>query len=129
MIGSKVPITNYGLAVAKVDGTLQRLIEPFFKNDIEEKQVITGKINVYRGSNSKAMHLVVPAEIHPEKAVPFNLMYLFGDIEVTKQHIGFASLPFARGGQQKIRKFVEENGFLFLQMAGTCFRCGSRRTA
>ncbi|WP_027721305.1 [FeFe] hydrogenase H-cluster maturation GTPase HydF [Maridesulfovibrio zosterae] len=114
----QVPITNYGLAVAKVDGTLQRLIEPFFKNDTEEKQVRTGKINVYRGSNSRAMHLVVPAEIHPEKAVPFNLMYLFGDIEVTKQHIGFASLPFARGGQQKIRKFVEENGYCFYKWPG-----------
>lgn len=113
-----VPITNYGLAVAKVDGTLQRLIEPFFKDAVEEKKILTGKINVYRGSNSRAMHLVVPAEIHPEKAVPFNLMYLFGDIEVTKKHIGFSSLPFARGGQQKIRKFVEDQGFCFYKWPG-----------
>ena len=114
----QVPITNYGLAVAKVDGTLQRLIEPFFKDAAEERKELTGKINVYRGSNSQAMHLVVPAEIHPEKAVPFNLMYLFGDIEVTKKHIGFASLPFARGGQQKIRKFVEEHGYCFYKWPG-----------
>lgn len=114
----QVPITNYGLAVAKVDGTLPRLIEPFFKNDNDHKEIPTGKINVYRGSNSQSLHLVVPAEIHPEKAVPFNLMYLFGDIEVTKKHIGFSSLPFARGGQQKIRKFVEDNGFCFYKWPG-----------
>ncbi|WP_320171004.1 [FeFe] hydrogenase H-cluster maturation GTPase HydF [Maridesulfovibrio sp.] len=114
----QVPITNYGLAVAKVDGTLSRLIEPFFKDETEERKELTGKINVYRGSNSKAMHLVVPAEIHPEKAVPFNLMYIFGDIEVTKKHIGFSSLPFARGGQQKIKKSVEEYGYCFYKWPG-----------
>ncbi|SDL47443.1 [FeFe] hydrogenase H-cluster maturation GTPase HydF [Maridesulfovibrio ferrireducens] len=114
----QVPITNYGLAAAKVDGTLKRLVEPFFKDEAEEKDVISGKINVFRGSNSRAMHLVVPAEIYPEKAVPFNLMYLFGDIDVTKKHIGFSSLPFARGGQQKIRKFVEKHGYCFYKWPG-----------
>ncbi len=114
----QVPITNYGLAIAKVDGTLKRLIEPFFKDEVEEKKILTGKINVFRGSNSRAMHLVVPADIYPEKAVPFNLMYLFGDIDVTKKHIGFTSLPFARGGQQKIRKYVEKHGYCFYKWPG-----------
>ena len=114
----QVPITNYGLAIAKVDGTLNRLIEPFFKEESADKNVATGKVNVFRGSNSKAMHLVVPDEIYPEKAVPFNLMYLFGDIDITKKSIGFSSLPFAKGGQQKIRKFVEKYGYCFYKWPG-----------
>ncbi|WP_034631850.1 [FeFe] hydrogenase H-cluster maturation GTPase HydF [Maridesulfovibrio bastinii] len=113
-----VPITNYGLAVAKVDGVLKRLLQPFMKDVPEINTRPTGMVNVYRGSNSQALYLVVPSEAYPEKIVPFNMMYLFGDVELTKDKIGFSSLPFARGGQQKIKKCVKENGFCFYKWPG-----------
>lgn len=114
-----VPITNYGLAVAKVEGVLKRLLQPFMRDVPEAKKPKpTGKVNVYRGSNSQAMYLVVPSEVYPEKVVPFNMMYLFGDVELTKEGIGFSSLPFARGGQQKIKKCVKEQGFCFYKWPG-----------
>lgn len=113
-----VPITNYGLAVAKVDGVLKRLLQPFMKDVPESNPNPSGKVNVYRGSNSQALYLVVPSNVYPEKIVPFNMMYLFGDVELTKDSIGFGSLPFARGGQQKIKKSVQENGFCFYKWPG-----------
>jgi hypothetical protein len=74
--------------------------------------------NVYRGTNFRSTYLVLRQDEHPQNAVPFNLLFLFGKLEISRKGIRPTHLPFAKGGQEKIVECIEEKGFCFYKWPG-----------
>ncbi|WP_461211235.1 hypothetical protein [Desulfocurvus sp. DL9XJH121] len=72
----------------------------------------------YSGSNFPKTYLVIAKSDSPEKIVPFNILYLFGDLQLVKGSILPSHLPFSKGGQARITDAVEESGFCFYKWPG-----------
>lgn len=73
---------------------------------------------IYKGGQMPTTFLVVPHERLPENLVPFNLLYLFGEMTLVRGAITSSYLPFARGGQKKIASIVEDKGYCFYKWPG-----------
>lgn len=72
----------------------------------------------YSGSNFPKTYLVIEKGLVPEKIVPFNILYLFGDIQLVKGSILPSHLPFSKGGQLRITTTIEDSGFCFYKWPG-----------
>ncbi|MBU1002889.1 MAG: hypothetical protein KKE73_10235 [Proteobacteria bacterium] len=72
----------------------------------------------YSGSNFPKTYLVVEKTAVPEKMVPFNILYLFGHIQLVKGSLMPSHLPFSKGGQKRITDEIEESGFCFYKWPG-----------
>ena len=72
----------------------------------------------YSWSNFPKTYLVIEKGLVPEKIVPFNILYLFGDLQLVKGSILPSHLPFSKGGQTRITGTVEDNGFCFYKWPG-----------
>ncbi|MBG0776281.1 MAG: hypothetical protein H0S85_07565 [Desulfovibrionaceae bacterium] len=73
---------------------------------------------VYKGSNLPNTFLVLDKDDTPETTVPFNLLYLFGTLTLTKGAIKASFLPFSRGSQAKLAEAVEGHGYCFYKWPG-----------
>lgn len=121
-----VPVTLPSLATAAFSAALNRVLTPLHaipsprpvRRNTPAPVSPGERYNVYAGSNLAATYLVLPADDSPKSTVPFNLLFLFGDLTVSKERIPLSSLPFARGGQRKIRKIVAEKGYCFYKWPG-----------
>jgi hypothetical protein len=74
--------------------------------------------NVFIGENFPKTYLVVDSGYHPRNVVPSNLLYLFGDLSLTRNAVNATHLPFAPSGRKKITSCVEEWGFCFYRWPG-----------
>lgn len=72
----------------------------------------------YSGTNFPKTYLVIRKTDAPEKIVPFNILYLFGQLSLSKGSLRPTHLPFAKGGQQRITQTVEDFGFCFYKWPG-----------
>ena len=72
----------------------------------------------YSGSHFPKTYLVIEKRDMPEKIVPFNILYLFGDLQLVKGSILPSHLPFSKGGQQRITSTIADNGFCFYKWPG-----------
>ncbi|NJB69413.1 hypothetical protein GGQ74_003115 [Desulfobaculum xiamenense] len=72
----------------------------------------------YSGENFPKTYLVIRKEDTPEHIVPFNVLYLFGELRLSKGAIQASHLPFAKGGQQRITQTIEDFGYCFYKWPG-----------
>ncbi|GAB6177988.1 hypothetical protein JCM16814_28790 [Desulfobaculum senezii] len=72
----------------------------------------------YSGEHFPKVYLVVRKGDVPEKIVPFNILYLFGPLTLSKGSINASHLPFAKGGQHRIEQTIEEDGYCFYKWPG-----------
>jgi len=72
----------------------------------------------YSGSNFPKTYLVVEKTAVPEKMVPFNLLYLFGNLQLVKGSLLPSHLPFSKGGQKRIAGDIDDFGFCFYKWPG-----------
>ena len=74
--------------------------------------------NIYRSEHFPAVHVVLSADSLPKDVIPFNLLYLAGDLELVKERVKPQYLPFAKGSQRKIFHFLEHIGYCFYKWPG-----------
>lgn len=72
----------------------------------------------YSGSNFPKVYLVMEKHFLPEKIVPFNLLYMFGDLQLVKGSLLPSHLPFSKGGRGRIVETIDEFGFCFYRWPG-----------
>ncbi|BBD07223.1 hypothetical protein [Desulfovibrio ferrophilus] len=72
----------------------------------------------YSGSNFPKTYLVVEKNAMPEKLVPFNILYLFGHMQLVKGSLLPSHLPFSKGGQKRIASEIDGFGFCFYKWPG-----------
>lgn len=73
---------------------------------------------IYKGSNLPNTFLVLRKDAVPETTVPFNLLYLFGDLSLTKGAVKPSYLPFSKGSRIKLVESVDEHGYCFYKWPG-----------
>ena len=74
--------------------------------------------NEFGGANFPTTYLVVDMAEDPKNIVPFNLLYLFGDLMLKKQNVRPSYLPFSREGQRIIAETVRQKGYCFYKWPG-----------
>lgn len=75
-------------------------------------------LKTYSGSNFPKTYLVIDKREDPKKIVPFNVLYLFGDLRLVKGSLLPSHLPFSKGGQKRITTTVCDSGFCFYKWPG-----------
>lgn len=72
----------------------------------------------YRGDNFPRIYLVVEKAERPENIVPFNILYMFGHMQLVKGSMLSSHLPFSKGGQKRILETIHDTGFCFYKWPG-----------
>lgn len=79
---------------------------------------MTSLYKTYCGLNFPKTYLVIERDLTPENCVPFNILYLFGKLTLSKGSLLPSHLPFAAGGQKRIITAVKEYGYCFYKWPG-----------